>query len=56
MNSGLLHVCKTGALPLDPHLQSILLCFVFFFRWGLMNSLLGLTWSLNPPDLSLPSG
>jgi hypothetical protein len=28
-----LRACKAGALPLEPHLQSILLC--LFWRWGL---------------------
>jgi hypothetical protein len=27
-----LHTCKTGTLPLEPHLQSILLW--LFWRWG----------------------
>jgi hypothetical protein len=32
LNLGL-HACKTGILPLEPHLQSILLL-LFFWRWG----------------------
>jgi hypothetical protein len=41
---------KAGTLLLEPHLQSILLW--LFWRWGLANSLFGLTSNHNPPDLS----
>jgi hypothetical protein len=33
------HTCRPGALPLEPHLQSILLW--LFWRWSLENYLLG---------------
>jgi hypothetical protein len=36
--------CKAGALPLEPHLQSILLW--LFWRWGLRNYLPGLVSNL----------
>jgi hypothetical protein len=52
LNSGL-HVCKAGALLLEPHLQSILLW--LFWRWDLANYLPGLAWKHASPDLSLPS-
>jgi hypothetical protein len=26
----------------------------YWLRWGLLNSLPGLTWNYHPPDLSLP--
>jgi hypothetical protein len=51
LNSGLC-TCKPGALPIDPHLQSILLW--LFWRWGLENYFTGLASNCNPPDLSLP--
>jgi hypothetical protein len=31
-------ICKTGTLPLEPHLQSIFLC--LFWRWGLAHAVL----------------
>jgi hypothetical protein len=34
LNSGLC-TCKAGSLLLEPHFQSILLCFFFFWRWGI---------------------
>jgi hypothetical protein len=54
-NSGVL-TCKSGALPLEPHLQSILRW--LFGRWGgggLWSYLPGLALNLDPPDLSLTS-
>jgi hypothetical protein len=42
---------KAGSLPLDPHLQSILL--YLLWRWSLTNYLPGLAPNHNPPDLSL---
>jgi hypothetical protein len=42
-----LHACKVGALPLEPHRQSILLW--LFWRQGLGNYLLGLASNLDPP-------
>jgi hypothetical protein len=46
--------CKAGALPLEPHLQSILFC--LFWRWGgLSNYFPGRALNLDPPDLSLPN-
>jgi hypothetical protein len=44
---------KAGALPLKPHLQSILLW--LFWRWGLVNHLPRLAPSWYSPDVSLPS-
>jgi hypothetical protein len=38
LNSGV-HTCKADAVPLEPHLQSILLW--LFWRWGLSKHLLG---------------
>jgi hypothetical protein len=52
LNSGL-HICKAGALLLEPLHQSILLW--LFWRWGLANYLPRLASNLNPPDLNLPS-
>jgi hypothetical protein len=52
LNSGLC-ACKSGALPLEPHLQSILLW--LFWRWYFMNYLPLLALNCDPPDLSLPS-
>jgi hypothetical protein len=52
LNSGF-HNCKAVTLPLEPHLQSILLW--LFWRWGFWNYLPGLALNRNPPDLSLPS-
>jgi hypothetical protein len=49
--NSMLQACKTGAVLLEPHLQSILLW--LFWRWGLLNYLLRLTSYLNIPDLSL---
>jgi hypothetical protein len=55
-----MHLCnfcfhlQTGALLLEPHLQSIL--FWLFWRWGgLMNYLPWLALNQDPPDLSLSS-
>jgi hypothetical protein len=45
-------LAKQGSLPLEPHLQSILLC--LFWRWGLMNYLPGLTLNPDPLNLSIP--
>jgi hypothetical protein len=45
--------CKANAVPLDPHLQSILLW--LYWRWGLENYLPGLASNLDLPDLSLSS-
>jgi hypothetical protein len=42
------------ALPLESHLQSILLCFIFW-RWVLLNYMPGPVSNHDPPDLSLPS-
>jgi hypothetical protein len=47
------HTDKAGALPLEPHLQFILLC--LFWRLGLANYLPELTLHLDPSDLGLPS-
>jgi hypothetical protein len=44
---------QTGAPPLKPQLQSILLW--LFWRWGLVNYLLRLASNCDPPDLSLLS-
>jgi hypothetical protein len=44
---------NSGALPLEPYLQSIFLW--LFWRWGLQNYLLGLALNLTPPDFSLPN-
>jgi hypothetical protein len=52
LNSGLC-TCKAGALPLEPHLQSILLC--LFWRWGLANFLSSLASNHYPPNPRLPS-
>jgi hypothetical protein len=52
LNSGLC-TCKAAALALEPLLQSILLW--LFWRWGLMNYLLGMALNQDPPYLSLPS-
>jgi hypothetical protein len=49
LNSGL-HTCKAGTLPLEPHLQSMLLW--LFWRQGLMNYLPGLAWNHDPPNLT----
>jgi hypothetical protein len=48
-----LHAHKAGALPLEPHLQSILLW--LFWRWGLVNYSPRLALNHDPPNLSLPS-
>jgi hypothetical protein len=53
LNSGLC-ACKVGTLPLEPQLQSILLC--LFWRWGLSNYLPGVAMNCDSPDLSLPNG
>jgi hypothetical protein len=50
---GLRFELKAGALPLEPHIQSILLWLLW--SWGLVNFLTGLALNYNPPDLSLPS-
>jgi hypothetical protein len=52
LNSGL-HTCKAGALPLEPHIQFIVLW--LFWRWDLTNYLYGLASNLDPPNLSLSS-
>jgi hypothetical protein len=44
--------CKPGTLPLEPHLQSILLWLVW--RHGLVNYLPELVSNYDSPDLSLP--
>jgi hypothetical protein len=51
LNLGL-RICKAGVLPLEPHLQSILLW--LFWRWGSC-CLLGLASNLHLLDPSLPS-
>jgi hypothetical protein len=51
LNSGLC-TCKAGAVPLEPHLHSILLW--LFWRWGLENYLSPWASNHNLPDLSLP--
>jgi hypothetical protein len=48
-----LHAYKTGALLLQPHLQSVLLW--LFWRWDMMIYLPRLALNFNPPNLSLPS-
>jgi hypothetical protein len=50
LNSGL-HTCKAGALPLEPHLQSILLR--LFWRSGSFRK--RTASKCDPPNLSLPS-
>jgi hypothetical protein len=47
-----LHGYKAGALPLETHLQSILLW--LFWRWGFRNYLPGLVLNWDPPDLKPP--
>jgi hypothetical protein len=42
---------NAGALPLEPHLQSILLWLIW--RWDLMNYLYGLTSNQDPPSLQV---
>jgi hypothetical protein len=49
LNSGL-HTCKAVTLPLEPHLQSILLWLLW--RWGLVNYLHRLASNHDPPDLT----
>jgi hypothetical protein len=49
LNLGL-HVCKVGALLLEPHLQYILLW--LFWGWGLVNYLSGLALNLDPISAS----
>jgi hypothetical protein len=46
---------KSGAVLLEPHLQSILLC--IFWRWGLETPsyLPRVSSNCNSPDISLPS-
>jgi hypothetical protein len=51
LKSGLC-TCKAGALPLEPHLQTILLW--LFCRWGWSHEF-GLAFNHDPPDLNLPS-
>jgi hypothetical protein len=45
---------SAGALPPEPHFQSILLWLLLLWRWGIVNYLPGLTLKYFPPDLSLP--
>jgi hypothetical protein len=52
LESELRVLCKAGALPLKPHLQSIVLW--LFWRWGLLNYLPGLASNHSPLDLGLP--
>jgi hypothetical protein len=44
---------KAGALPLELHLQFILLW--LFWRWGLVNFLPRLALNQDPANLSLPN-
>jgi hypothetical protein len=52
LNSGLC-TCKAATLPLDPHLQSILLW--LFWRWSFLNYWPRLALNLDPAYLNLPS-
>jgi hypothetical protein len=52
LNSGLC-IYKAGALLLEPHLKFILLW--LFWRWSLLNYLLGLASNSDLSNLSLPS-
>jgi hypothetical protein len=51
LNSGF-HFCKAGALPLEPHLQSILVW--LFWKWG-SHYLPRLASNCHSSDLSFPS-
>jgi hypothetical protein len=42
LNSGF-HACKSGAVPFESHLQSIVL--LLFCWWGLLNYLPGWSWT-----------